>query len=401
MINKIKYKPVLDYIENYWDKIVFFDPKHHWALWHPTSRLSGCLGYMGLPRQGVSPNHTFFYKSQFYWDSYFTILGLVVSGRIGLARDMVSNLRFLFKKYGIILARNRFHSRGKTQPPFLTSMAFEIFEHERPQDINFLAQTIQTAKEEYRRVWCAGKRWSENVDASQYNPVGVPKWVWSQFESGWDTSTRFWGAGKDLIPVDLNACLYRYEADFAKFAEMGGNNHDAEMWRNKMEERNRRMNELFWNEKEGFYFDYNLATKKQDILRTLAGFYPLWAGAASPEQAKRVVANLAHFETSGGLANTEKIPWKKRQWDWPNGWPGQQYIAIAGLRRYGFHSEAERIATKWLNLNAKIFQKTGVLWEKYDVVNEAVGLSGLYPTQAGFGWTNGVFIRLISDLVKT
>lgn len=108
--------------------------------------------------------------------------------------------------------------------------------------------------------------------------------------------------------------------------------------------------------------------------------------------------NLKYFEASGGLANSEKIESWKKQWDWPNGWPNQQWIAVNGLLNYGFKDDALRIARKWLDLNKEIFEKTGRLWEKYDVVSRDIGVSGLYPTQEGFGWTNGVFLKILAEV---
>jgi len=51
---------------------------------------------------------------------------------------------------------------------------------------------------------------------------------------------------------------------------------------------------------------------------------------------------------------------------------------------------------KWLDMNKKVFNKTGKFWEKYDVVKYDVGKSGLYPTQSSFGWTNAIFLKLVN-----
>jgi alpha,alpha-trehalase len=86
-----------------------------------------------------------------------------------------------------------------------------------------------------------------------------------------------------------------------------------------------------------------------------------------------------------------------QQWDAPNGWAPLQWITIIGLENYGYHDLAKEIATRWVNLNKKVFKETGRLMEKYDVVdiNKPAG-GGEYPSQDGFGWTNGVLLALMN-----
>lgn len=133
------------------------------------------------------------------------------------------------------------------------------------------------------------------------------------------------------------------------------------------------------------------------LMIILYGFGMSWTrkrNKTSKKQAKQCLEQLKAFEQVGGLASTEKIVGSSKQWDYPNGWAPLQLIVIEGLRNYGFTEDARRLKEKWLLCNHKVFQETSKLWEKYDVVNCAVGHPGRYPTQPGFGWTNGVFIRL-------
>jgi alpha,alpha-trehalase len=152
-----------------------------------------------------------------------------------------------------------------------------------------------------------------------------------------------------------------------------------------------------WNFEKGFFFDYNYHHKRQSRLYSVAGFYPLWAKMATHTQAKKVLENLKRFEHQGGIVNTLPIGLDPefKQHDYPNGWPQQQWIVIRGLMNYGFEEDARRVAKKYLELNKKMLKETKRLWEKYDVVNGTVGKSDRYRTQAGFSWTNAIFIRLI------
>ena len=103
-----------------------------------------------------------------------------------------------------------------------------------------------------------------------------------------------------------------------------------------------------WDERQGFFFDYDLSQKKKSDFFSLAGYYPLWAGLATPAQATKLIKNLNKFETAYGLANTSKTNLSKKfkQWDYPNGWPNQQWITIKGLSNYGYQEEALRLATR-------------------------------------------------------
>jgi alpha,alpha-trehalase len=133
----------------------------------------------------------------------------------------------------------------------------------------------------------------------------------------------------------------------------------------------------------------------------LATFYPLWAGIASPRQAARIVQNLRLFEQAGGLQTSTNS--SGNQWDAPFGWAPLEYIAVEGLRRYGFQTEADRISIKFLSLIDDEYRRTGRIVEKYDVVRRSTDLSGeirfgYRSNEAGFGWTNAVFTALYDAL---
>jgi len=131
-------------------------------------------------------------------------------------------------------------------------------------------------------------------------------------------------------------------------------------------------------------------------VRTLAGVFPLAFGLASTAQAVRVGTTLkTNFLKPGGLVTS--LTQTQQQWDAPNGWAPLQYLAIEGLTRYEQRPLADTIARRWMGLNRRVFAQTGQLLEKYDVVrlNRPAG-GGEYPLQDGFGWTNGVLLRLLN-----
>jgi alpha,alpha-trehalase len=215
-------------------------------------------------------------------------------------------------------------------------------------------------------------------------------------------TSRFYDHCLDYLPVDLNSLLLKYEKDLSAIYEILGNRAKERHYRQLAKNRKKKISRLMWSKKKGFFFDHNYTLKKQSSFFSLAGFYPLWAGLASAQQAKRCRDNLKRFECQHGLANTQKTGLSRefKQWDYPNGWPNQQWIVIKGLLDYGFAEDAERLAIKWLDLNTKVFNKTGKFWEKYDVVAGTVGKEGRYPNQVGFGWTNAVYLKIAAMVDK-
>jgi len=178
-----------------------------------------------------------------------------------------------------------------------------------------------------------------------------------------------------------------------------GDVEEAGDWSKRATKRKLMMRKYLWDEEKGFYFDYNFMTGKHSQVWSVAGFFPMWAGMDEPEVAARVMGHLDKFEFEGGLSTTAAKPHIKMsmptQWAYPNGWAPLQLICIEAMERHGFRDDAERVARKWLNGNLVHFEQHGEFIEKYNVVNiKEEPADGLYPGQAGFGWTNAVFVRL-------
>lgn len=382
---KNNYQQCLKYIENYWKKITFYFPKEKGVN-------------IGLPNYFISPNETRFKNDQFYWDSYFIILGLIESGKISLAKGMADNFIHLYKKFGIIPGRNRYYDLGRSQAPFFTSMIWEIFKVIK--DKKWLKKVAETASSELENYWM-NKEHLACRGLSRYCDHFISH-ITSEHESGWDMTSRFGERCLNYLPIDLNSCLYKYEMDLAEIYKILGNKTKQKRYLKQAEKRKKTMANLMWDNKKGFFFDYNYKLKKRSTFYSLAGFYPLWAKLASKNQAEKTAKKLKKFECDGGLANTQKTGLSKefKQWDYPNGWANQQWIVINGLLNYGFKDDAERIAVKWLEMNKKVFLKTGKFWEKYNVANCGIGKEGRYSNQTGFGWTNAVFIKLAKEFSK-
>lgn len=217
-------------------------------------------------------------------------------------------------------------------------------------------------------------------------------------ESGFDTSFRFGpfsAATEDYAPVCLNSLLYKYEVDMSEFAQTLGKADDAAMWRKRADARKAAMNRYLWNARRKRFVDYDFVSGKQSEYRYVTEFYPLWAGWASQEQATETMLNLGDYERKGGL--TMSLSRTGMQWDEPFGWAPAQWFATEGMRRYGFVSQADRVTRAWTSMIEANYAREGTIREKYDVETGSsdVTVSAGYKTNAiGFGWTNGVYLRL-------
>lgn len=246
-------------------------------------------------------------------------------------------------------------------------------------------------------------------DCSRVQGVGLTpdfyKGDRSMRESGFDISFRFGPYGADThhyAPVCLNSLLYKTERDMDRIATIIGHEGDAKNWNARAIRRQKLIQKYLWDEQRGMFFDYDFTKNTRSSYEYLTTFYPLWAGIATPEQAKAVMRNLAVFEHAGGLAMSGRQTGV--QWDYPYGWAPVQLLAVEGIRRYGFEEDANRVAYEWLSNVLENFRRDGTIREKYNVVtrsSETPVAAGYKGNVVGFGWTNGVYLEMLSQLPKS
>jgi len=226
----------------------------------------------------------------------------------------------------------------------------------------------------------------------------------SMRESGFDVSFRFGPFGSathHYAPDCLNSLLYKTEKDMEQISQWLGHGTDAERWAKRAAERKRLITHYLWSGERGFFTDLNFQTLQKSSYEYATMLYPLWAGLATPEQAKAVVSNLKGFEQPGGLPMSTKET--GAQWDLPYGWGNIEMLAIDGLRRYGYNADADRVSYEFLSMVAENFRRDGNIREKYNVVtrsSEAHVELGYQMNVVGFGWTNAAFIELLHGLPK-
>ena len=411
-------------------------------LWHvlerkpddaPRAQYSSLLP---LPQPYVVPGGRF--DEVYYWDSYFTMLGLEESGRDDLALGMVENFASLIDRYGHIPNGNRTYYLSRSQPPFFASMVELIaaashapaaiyvrFLPALSREYAFWMEGADTLEpgQAYRRVvrlrdgTLLNRYWDdrdspreesyredvETARVSRRPAAEVYRDLRAGAETGWDFSSRWLADGKTLesidttalLPVDLNSVLFQLETTLAKAYALSHNAERASELSDRAASRKAAVLRYLWDPSRGVYTDYLWREGKLSGKITAASLYPLFFGLVTKSQADRVAKVVrADLLKPGGLVTTTIE--SGQQWDAPNGWAPLQWIAVRGLARYGEDDLARTIASRWMNTVVTVYRRTGKLMEKYNVVDPSLaGGGGEYPGQDGFGWTNGVLRKML------
>jgi alpha,alpha-trehalase len=386
-----------------------------------------------LPRRYVVPGGR--YREIYYWDTYFTMQGLEASGRHDLTDDMLANFAYLIDTYGHIPNGNRSYYLSRSQPPYFASMVAlvakrrgdEVYGQYLPQMQKEYAFWMEGADKlprggAHRRVVKLGdgtvlnRYWDDRAAprdesyrediataAESRRPRGeVYRHLRAAAESGWDFSSRWLTDGKtlatihtsDFLPVDLNTLLYQLERAIGLGFAARGDEVNARRWAKIAEQRAEAIRRVFWSDARGIYTDYLFKERKLADTVTLAGLHPLYFGIATREQARRTASTVRlKLLRPEGVVPTAIV--SGQQWDAPNGWPPLVWITVDGLRRNGEAELGDAIADRWIRENVNLYRRTGKLVEKYDVTGDEDAKGGEYPTQDGFGWTNGVLRRLL------
>lgn len=419
---------------------------HIRALWPVLTRgprlnaPPGPSSLIELPHRYVVPGGRF--REVYYWDSFFTMLGLVRSGRTDLVRSMLADFAYLAETFGHIPNGNRTYYLSRSQPPFLAAMvglyagatdtahalaylgALEtehafwmdgverlapgqayrrvVRLHDGSVLNRFWDDRAEPRPESYRQDVELGRRVPEVQREAFYRSLRATA------ESGWDFSSRWLRdpmdlrtlETTDLVPVDLNSLLYHAERLIAALRAFRGREGDAAVARRftaAAAARRRSLLAAAYDSATGFFYDVRWRSGERVTDRpTLAAVAPLFLGLATREQGRAVAARLERdFLRPGGLVTT--LANSGQQWDAPNGWAPLEWMAIEGVRQYGRADLADTVRDRWLDLNRRTFRATGRMMEKYDVVDLArLAGGGEYPGQDGFGWTNGVALALIA-----
>ena len=217
-------------------------------------------------------------------------------------------------------------------------------------------------------------------------------------ESGFDPSFRFEafsGATHHYAPMCLNSLLFRYERDMAHFAHLLGKVDDAHVWELRAKKRDAAIQRYLWQAKTGTFADFDFMRGRASSYAYITSLYPLWAGAATREEAQQVEAKLSLFERPGGLAMSNTNT--GMQWDEPFGWAPTNWVAVAGLEAYQFRDDVQRLSKKFMATVDRGLATDGTIREKYNVEAESSKVQvtiGYKSNEVGFGWTNAAYLRM-------
>lgn len=134
----------------------------------------------------------------------------------------------------------------------------------------------------------------------------------------------------------------------AEIYELWGNPKRSQELRQKADDLYQRFNDHFWMEEDGFYC-LGLDNHKQQI-RSIASNqgHLLWAGIVPTDRAKRMVERLFQPDLwcGWGVRTLSSLnpAYNPISYQLGSVWPHDNSFIAAGLKRYGFHEEANRIA---------------------------------------------------------
>jgi alpha,alpha-trehalase len=423
---------VADYISDLWT-----------VLLRQPDEIEAYSSLLPLPAPYIVPGGRF--SEIYYWDTYFTMLGLEQDGKTKLADDMVRNIASLIDRYGHMPNGNRSYYLSRSQPPFFSCMVDLIAEHDGTgvyktylpamrAEYDFWMQGAASLKPGQahdhvvrladgtllNRFWGGrdtprDESYLEDVDTAKLAHRPAPQLfrdLRAGAESGWDYSSRWLSDGKTLttidttalLPVDLNSEMFHLESDLAYAYRLAGNPAEAKIFSARASARATAIRRLMWDAKAGDFTDYNWQTGQQTHIVSAAMVVPIFFHVATPAEARAVEGAVqAHLLEPGGIRTTTNHT--GQQWDAPNGWAPLQWMAVEGFARYGDSALAKTIAARWEARVDTAFSRDGVLVEKYNVETPpggpATGHGGEYALQVGFGWTNGVQAALMGAYPET
>ena len=395
---------VTEYINDNWQNTVRFSPEDNGTL-------------IGLPYPYIVPCARNRFQELYYWDTYFGCRGLALSGQYEMVLNNLRNFFYELEKFGFIPNGSRSYYLNRSQPPFLGALiklVLELF----PEDKDLKKQSYLMLKKEilfwdsHRKdaqsgLYHYGSDPTEEDILDFYKLAEIRRGIapadneagvraigldtLAQAESGWDFTGRFEGKCPDCAAIDLNSLLFlslNVLAELALFAD-----EDGRIWLERAGELKKAVHK-YCRKENGIFTDYFFDNCKQAEILSAASFYPLWTDLADRTEALAVRNTvLAELEYPAGIAATEKIDKEKiQQWEFPNGWPCLQMIAMESLAKYGFTKDALRIAEKYVSTVRKNFEKTNNLWEKYNVIDGSTRVAAEYEMPAMMGWTAGTYL---------
>ena len=398
-----RYSEVENYILQNWDGTVRSQPVAEGNL-------------LALPYPFTVPCITGAFNEMYYWDTYFTNRGLLLSGRLELAKHNCENIAHMIRTYGYMPNGTRTFYIGRSQPPYFALMVADVFE--KTGDKKWLAEMFEVAQKEYdfwmtKRIAPNGLNRYGSDYADEYytefimqiaprieldssrDMLEAGRHYVAEAESGWDFNPRFGGYCLHYNPVDLNSLLYRYECLFADFAECL--DQPSAEWREKAVLRAERMH-MMEDPETGVMYDYNYVTNCRSEVMSAASFWPYWVGIKT--ESTGIDALLKALELPYGITAT--VPTAGNyQWGYGKAWAPLADVVIMALDSLCLKEDALRVACKYADMITDCFEQTGGLWEKYDAITGEVVQACEYETPQMMGWTAGAFLAAVAYIKRS
>lgn len=379
------------------------------------------------------------FREFYYWDTFWTVEGLLVCQMNHTVKYMIDNFVQLVKEFGFVPNGGRIYYLNRSQPPFLIPIV-ELY-LQATDDFAFVKEILPYLEAEYE-FWNINRTVPVNISGIVYQlnqyaadmntprpesyyedihtasglkqPAKAYRDLASAAESGWDFSTRWFdkktASFKSIrttrvVPVDLNAVLFRNEITLQTFFQRAKDSKKAEKYNRLAVTRRQAMEVVFWREDKASWQDYDLDTKSTIDQFYASNVVPLWAGLHQGNVTRdRIVVHALRkvLDYPGGVPTSEVN--SGQQWDFPNSWAPLQYFIQEGMANSNnevLQEIALDLAQKWIRTNYKAWTSTKHMFEKYDArVQGTPGGGGEYGIQVGFGWTNGYALHLLKRYAK-
>ncbi|WP_290142583.1 MGH1-like glycoside hydrolase domain-containing protein [Paramuribaculum intestinale] len=222
---------------------------------------------------------------------------------------------------------------------------------------------------------------------------------WHGGASGMDNTPRGRDCGgyQGALWIDAISQQALAATNIAELCRLRGDTAQASAWQKEFERLRKVVNDRYWDERDGYYYDVNLATGEPSRVMTPASFWAMLAGIPDSTQASRMVERLRSEAFMGGERPWNSLSRSDQDFDsvtgnyWRGGiWLPIVYMGSKALERYGYCELADSLAEKVVRMQARIYEQTEphTIWECYSpVADEPSTEHGHRVRQEFCGWS--------------
>ena len=221
---------------------------------------------------------------------------------------------------------------------------FEMFENFTPEDA---PRTGVLATPHLRREGDLGYHW----DGGRSGMDNTPRGRKGEKDLG-PKSPADCPDNPDLLWVDAYSQQALAALYISRIADLLGDAEGVASWRAKYEAKKAKINELYWDEADGFYYDILVSDLSKCKVPTMASYWPLLAEIPDAARRARLVEKLRDPVWFGGDIPMPSLARKDADF-WPTGgywrggvWMPTTYMTIKGLDRFGEFALARDLAKK-------------------------------------------------------